>query len=328
MSEDMNLKPVSVGVVPAAKRARQGMRNMQTVSPGNTFVDTLYNGREVTFTAKVIPADKVEKFTFVWAGNERLQDELNPASLSDILPSIKANGQTAWAVGRATENGPLEVADGSRRRAAVILAEKDYKVLVGDLTDEEMEMISIMGNFYKTPSIVERGYRYKRLITKMGSQRRAETHLQEIGEKVSRRVMAKCVKAAELPQDVKACFKSIDDITGDLAEKLHSHAFLNIDECHIYKPDICPYMSKATSSLNPDHTLSPKALCDFLVDSCRTQKGLNKPKDEKPTPIVRDLGHGRVRIEEGEDSLKLDIKEVSSDQRREIEQFVALTLEL
>jgi ParB family chromosome partitioning protein len=36
----------------------------------------------------------------------------------------------------------IEIADGSRRRKAAILTESDYRVLVGELDDEQMAALS------------------------------------------------------------------------------------------------------------------------------------------------------------------------------------------
>ncbi len=43
----------------------------------------------------------------------------------------------------------IEIADGSRRRKAAILTESDYRVLVGELDDEQMAALSRLGNDYR-----------------------------------------------------------------------------------------------------------------------------------------------------------------------------------
>jgi ParB family chromosome partitioning protein len=50
-------------------------------------------------------------------------------------------GQQTPAFGRRV-SGVIEIADGSRRRKAAILTESDYRILVGELDDEQMAALS------------------------------------------------------------------------------------------------------------------------------------------------------------------------------------------
>ncbi|VTN95055.1 plasmid-partitioning protein [Klebsiella pneumoniae] len=105
-------------------------------------------GRNVNFKLETIPADKVEMATMVWLGNERDQDLLNETSLADLVPSFLTSGQQNPAFARKTA-GIIEVADGSRRRKTAIITGCDYRVLVGDLDDEQMQWLSQIGNDYR-----------------------------------------------------------------------------------------------------------------------------------------------------------------------------------
>ncbi|WP_430521746.1 ParB/RepB/Spo0J family partition protein [Klebsiella pneumoniae] len=118
-------------------------------------------GRNVNFKLETIPADKVEMATMVWLGNERDQDLLNETSLADLVPSFLTSGQQNPAFARKTA-GIIEVADGSRRRKTAIITGCDYRVLVGDLDDEQMQWLSQIGNDYRPTSAYERGKKYQR----------------------------------------------------------------------------------------------------------------------------------------------------------------------
>ena len=97
-------------------------------------------GRDVKFTLEVLRGDSVEKTSRVWSGNERDQELLTEDALDDLIPSFLLTGQQTPAFGRRV-SGVIEIADGSRRRKAAALTESDYRVLVGELDDEQMAMI-------------------------------------------------------------------------------------------------------------------------------------------------------------------------------------------
>lgn len=322
------MEPVSE-MIPSASRVRRAGANLAN---GNTFTDTLYNGRTVTFKALIIPPEQVERKTTAFLTNERDQSNLTEENLSDIMPSIRLGGQNIWAVGRETSEGIIEVSDGTRRRAGVVFAGKPFKILVADLTDEEMEMISIMGNFYKTPSPIEKGRRYRRLLSKYGSQRQVEDALRKSGEKVSRRVMARCIKAAELPKAITNLFESLDDITPDFAENLHRFSFkeLEPEDKRIDSDDnISDAMVKAVREASMLNFERPAELVDFLVNHCREEIGIGKPKAKaKAEPVRKSYGGGRVKVEQSNKRLKLDISDLTADQVTDIERFISMTLDV
>ena len=116
-------------------------------------------GRDVKFTLEVLRGDSVEKTSRVWSGNERDQELLTEDALDDLIPSFLLTGQQTPAFGRRV-SGVIEIADGSRRRKAAALTESDYRVLVGELDDEQMAALSRLGNDYRPTSAYERGQRY------------------------------------------------------------------------------------------------------------------------------------------------------------------------
>lgn len=326
------MENISENLIPSAGRVKRNIAAQLTnLQAGNTFTDTLYNGREVIFTARVIPAEAVDRFTFVSPINERDQHRLDEKSLDDILPSIRKNGMTTWAIGRESPVGPIEVADGSRRRMSCVLSQRDYKILVADLTDDEMEMYSIMGNFHKQPSAIEKGRRYRRLVRKLGSLRKAEEFLNDMGEKVSRRVITRCIKAAELPKYIVNLYHDINDLSADMAEALHRYSFKTLDpeEGRIDdEVNISPYMFSASRSVIDDHSMTAQELTNYLVDYCKERAGLITKKDDKPSPLKRSYGNGKINVTDTEKRFTIDISELTNNQKEEIEQFLSLMLDL
>lgn len=167
------------------------------------------NGRDIVFTLKVIASEAVERATSVYNGNERDQELLTEDSLADILPTFRSAGQQFPAIGRNV-CGITEVADGSRRRAAAILAGRSYRVLIGDLTEEDMQWLTKLGNDYTPPSAYERGKRYARLL-----KNQFDGNLSALAESegISRRVLTRYVKTATLPVEVIKAFAVPNDLS-------------------------------------------------------------------------------------------------------------------
>ncbi len=94
----------------------------------------------VQFELVRIPANKVATETTVFVDNAREQSFLNEHALSDVLVTLKERGQQYPAVGRRTEDGKIEVLDGSRRRMSCILAEQDFWFML--LTTSILTMLS------------------------------------------------------------------------------------------------------------------------------------------------------------------------------------------
>ncbi|EBB8134186.1 ParB/RepB/Spo0J family plasmid partition protein [Salmonella enterica] len=175
-------------------------------------------GRDVKFTLEVIPGDSVESASCVWSGNERDQELLTEDSLDDLIPSFLLTGQQNPAFGRRSA-GLIEVADGSRRRKAAILTSSDYRVLVGDLDDEQMAALSRLGNDYRPTSAYERGKRYAfRLEHEFAGN---ISSLSE-AENISRKIITRCINTARLPKCVVALFTHPGELSaraGDLLFK-------------------------------------------------------------------------------------------------------------
>jgi hypothetical protein len=200
------IKPIST--IPSAGRMAARMQ-MNTTTIGNRIEDTLL-GRPIVWEVVRVPADKVELATMVWSGNERCQALLDAQSLADVLAQLDPDkGNDELAKGRRV-NGIIEVANGSRRRASCIIANAPYNILVcDDLTNDEMDHLSDIGNRYNAPGAWEKGHTYKRLAIQLGSLREVEKHLQEKGEKISRRTIERSMRAAEvIPVQVMGWFNN------------------------------------------------------------------------------------------------------------------------
>ena len=212
--------PVETEQAPAAPMVDSLIARVGAMARGNSIVIPVC-GRDVKFTLETVPGNAVERTTRVWAGNERDQDLLTEESLDDLIPSFLLTGQQNPAFGRRIEEG-IEVADGSRRRKTAILTASDYRVLVGDLDDEQMDALCKLGNDYRPTSAYERGKRY---ASRLGSEFGGNISSLAVAENISRKIITRCINTAKLPKELIALFSHPGELSaraGDALQKSFS----------------------------------------------------------------------------------------------------------
>lgn len=116
-------------------------------------------------------------------------------------------------------SGVIEIADGSRRRKAAALTESDYRVLVGELDDEQMAALSRLGNDYRPTSAYERGQRY---ASRLQNEFAGNISALADAENISRKIITRCINTAKLPKSVVALFSHPGELSarsGDALQK-------------------------------------------------------------------------------------------------------------
>lgn len=200
---------------PAAPMVDSLIARVGAMARGNT-ISLPVCGREVKFTLETLRGNAVEEMSHVWSGNERDQELLTEDALDDLIPSFLLAGQQTPAFGRRV-SGIIEVADGSRRRKAAILTSCEYRILVGELDDEQMSALSRLGNDYRPTSAYERGQRYAhRLETEFAGNISALAD----AENISRKIITRCLNTARLPRSVVALFSHPGELSARAGESL------------------------------------------------------------------------------------------------------------
>lgn len=199
----LNTQPVedTSSSAPAAPMVDSLIARVGVMARGNAITLPVC-GRDVKFTLEVLRGDSVEKTSRVWSGNERDQELLTEDALDDLIPSFLLTGQQTPAFGRRV-SGVIEIADGSRRRKAAALTESDYRVLVGELDDEQMAALSRLGNDYRPTSAYERGQRY---ASRLQNEFAGNISALADAENISRKIITRCINTAKLPKSVVALF--------------------------------------------------------------------------------------------------------------------------
>lgn len=248
------------------------------------------NGGTKPFKLVIIPAEQVEKKTMVSPLNERDQHLLTERALSDILPSVRQYGVSEPVMARDV-NGVLEIAKGSRRRACAVHAGVDLPVLVGELTDEEVMALDRVSNYHLQPSPWERGRRYKKLVDRCGSKRKAEMYLADVGEKVSRRDISRCIATYLLPVEIIAAFDCPNDLSARAGEELGNLWAAGQDELREAWLELAGRFVAGEVEKDEEWDADQTAAAFKAL-----RVGGDKEVKPKPAKVVKSWGSGRIKL--------------------------------
>lgn len=248
------------------------------------------NGGTKPFKLVIIPAEQVEKKTMVSPLNERDQGLLTVRALADILPSVRQYGVSEPVMARDI-NGVLEIAKGSRRRACAIHAGKDLPVLVGELTDEEVIALDRVSNYHLQPSPWERGRRYKKLVDRCGSLRKAEEYLADVGEKVSRRDISRCIATYRLPVGIILAFDCPNDLSARAGEELGNLWEAGSNELRARWVELAYQFASGEFEKGEEWDADQTAAAFKALQV--GAEGSDKPK---PVKVVKSWGSGRIKL--------------------------------
>ncbi|TDE19303.1 ParB/RepB/Spo0J family partition protein [Vibrio owensii] len=297
----------SVSVQAVGKRQKKALQKLgEQAAQGSTMTHKVM-GQEVLFKLVEVPADKIEKKTMVFWGNERVQELLDAHAVSDLTPTFKDQGQQVPAFGRDI-CGRIEVADGSRRRFTAMETKQAFYVWVGVLDDKQMQFLSEIGNQYKETSAWEKGIGYARLL-KSATQ-------EEVSEmvKVSRKAMMRCVNTAQLPQEFIQSFTSPNELSARKGEALYK-MYRDLEEKK--QQEIVNFCFNFLIPEKGQH--STDQIIELFVEKCGVAE--NKPEPEKP----RELAMGAtVAAKNGKATI--NIPNISDETLKRIEEFIDKTL--
>lgn len=184
---------------------------------------------KVEFELQQIPADQIEVQTRVFSQNAREQSFLTEPALADILTTLKVHGQQYPAVGRRTEDGTIEVLDGSRRRMSCLLAKQDFLIYVADnIESKHAKFLSDVANAHKPLSLYERG---KEMQAKLDSGEASDQKALAAMFQCSEALVSGALKAASLPLELLQAYPNVSELGRPTIVKLHKQFFnLNRDQ--------------------------------------------------------------------------------------------------
>ena len=293
-------------LAPAAPMVDSLIARVGTLTKGNAVVLPVC-GRDVRFVLETVPADTVENTTYVWAGNERVQAFLTRDALDDLIPSFMTTGQQTPAFGRRV-NDHIEVADGSRRRMTAILTSSDYRIMVGDLDDEQMDALCKLGNDYRPTSAYERGRRY---ATRLQNEFSNNISALANAENISRKVITRCINTSKLPGEVIALFSHPGELSARAGEQLN-RLFADHQTLLTEKVQELAMRRKGGNLLKADEIITG------LMDAVK-----QKPDPSKQKVVKRDFGPGIMAQYNGNRVVyNLDLAKVPQELVRQLEEIM------
>lgn len=182
---------------------------------------------KVQFELVRIAAENIEQQTEVFADNAREQSFLNEHALSDVLVTLRERGQQYPAVGRRTQDGKIEVLDGSRRRMSCILSQQEFLIYVGEnISSEHAKFLSDVANAHKPLSLFEKG---KEMQAKLESGEAEDQKALAKMFQCSEALVSGALKAADLPLELLQAYPNVADLGRPTIVKLHKQ-FNGLDD--------------------------------------------------------------------------------------------------
>lgn len=279
----------NIGMPEGKKSPVPTVRNLaKRASTQNRTTPTTINvgGQRIIVEQVTIPASDISDRTCVFEQNERVQTLLTKISLHDLIPSFKDAGQQTPGIGRKLEDGRIEIADGSRRRATALLTEQDYTVLVGHFTDEQMEYISTIGNQYLEPSAYEKG---KKLARKLEQDHNGKLDRLAEAEGTNKEALRRMIETASLPEEIIKEYPRPNDLSARAGQKIaklwnHPNDRQRSENQRRMQQQLAELKLRAKNDEKP---LTGKEITDCLLAIADTK---NPDK-----PIELKNGHGQIK---------------------------------
>jgi len=180
---------------------------IDSTSENRTF--TLKSGKTASFTRQLIMLDEITERTYVDPLiNGRDQSTLTDESVSDITRTIKLQ-QFFPAIGRLKE-GKIEILDGSRRRAACLIAGASLEVLV---TDDQIDISDARQLAADIQTAREHNLRELGLRFKLMHERGMSKGDIAKAEGISNAKVTRAFQAASVPAEMIALFPDVSELT-------------------------------------------------------------------------------------------------------------------
>lgn len=277
----------------------------------NSKTFTLKSGKTATFSRQVVYHDDIEKLTFVdSAVNGRDQSFLTEANLADILRTITMQ-QFYPAIGRMVE-GRIEIMDGSRRRAACIIAGMPFVILV---TQDELELsdarqLAVDIQTSKEHSLREQGKRFEIMYASgMNKIQIAEA------EGISQAKVTRAFQAAAVPDELISLFSNISDLTIDDYQALLKLA----EEAEGKRVPIKELVDSVRTKIDSD--------VDAQLEKEKVMAILRSKQKSLKTPLKRD-GVVTEKLREYADVKQYARKKTDAKKRTIIYEFSRLNLDV
>lgn len=228
---------------------------------------TLHSGIRENFIRMKIDHDKIEEVTCVPSDiNGRTQEQLDENSLSDIMETIK-DAQYYEAIGYIDEDGNIIVLDGSRRRAACILAGCDFLIYVCNnlINKADAKILAARLQTAKEHNIQEKGRTWQSLKDEGYKQKELAEMFQ-----TSEATISRGLKYNQIDRDLMVFFPDPDVLTTSHWTKLHDFSTKQLSRLKITAKDAVTNLMSSEAWDNAHK--EGKLTTNFIIDNLGRHK--------------------------------------------------------
>lgn len=183
-----------------------------------TAFNIVHDGETYHCSIETIPFEIIEEVTEVESANERIQEWLTAIALSEMIESIRAQGQLYPAIAHRVD-GKIKVVDGSSRRMSCIHGKLPFTTLVSDkvFPHSLIQKLTVNANVHRAISILERAIKWNQYITENKTRQSAAAKV--FG--VNAGTMSTGLLSIEIPRRLLNLFPSPADIGKTTIRSLH-----------------------------------------------------------------------------------------------------------
>ncbi|MDE9552685.1 ParB family protein [Xenorhabdus bovienii] len=290
---------------------------------------TLSSGHKVTFQIEMIPADQVEKRTYVDQSiNGRDQNALSPESLEDITRTLPLQ-QFFPVIGRLVD-GRIEILDGSRRRAAALICNVGLRVMYtkSEITPEDARQLASDIQTAKEHNIREVGIRLIVLREQGMSQKEIAEQ-----ERISPTKVTRAIQAASVPSLLLSVFPVQSELTYPDYKKLLTvvevteKKKLNLDELVADVQKESETLKANEALLNDDYKNEVIKLFDKSISALAAKPPTNKPVVEALKSYEDRRVYARKKLNAKERKVTYEFSRISKEAQDKIDEAIRTIIE-
>lgn len=280
----------------------------------------LHSGGKEDFIRVTVEHSQIEILTRVPADiNARTQEQLDESNLWDILESID-DGQYYEAIGYLDENGKIVILDGSRRRAACLIAGKDYQVYVcqNAISNKDAKILATRLQTAKEHNIQEKGRSWQSL--------KDEGYLQkDLAEmfNTSEATISRGLKANQVDRGLMSLFPDPTILTTSQWNKLHEFTMKQLPKLGLTAAEAVDNLQSSDAWKLAEE--KGQLTTAFVIDNL----GKHKPKiksaktGNKFVNIASYTSKTYVKSNNNSDSFQLKFGRISNEHAKELERITS-----
>lgn len=260
----------------------------------DNYITSPTTGNKISLTEVVIPSDSVWDSVYKSKYNTRSRELMTPATVMDILPSIRESGRNVMPVIAVKDaEGKYEIISGMKRSYAVSISPDTSLVInfATEMSDEDKKVLAFTADLTDKPSFLDTALSLRDLKAELGDKFNVRDAALSHG--ISKSAVAEFVKFADLPSELFKLFPGAAYVTWRFLRQV-SQSNKTSEEIVEAIKDIEPISTSVEKILEDGAADTLKAECKELetkiLKALVTKKG--RPKASKVfdpgTPLHQD----------------------------------------